>query len=69
MVRPTADATASTTTASPQKKSRSENPNQSKNELVLSQEELKRWWPFTRLELERFPDTPHERVTVEPALF
>jgi len=69
MVRPTADATATTTTASPRKKSRSENQHQSKNERVLSQEELKRWWPFTRLDLDRFPDTPHERAPVEPALF
>jgi hypothetical protein len=69
MVSPTVDATASTTTASLRKKSRSQNQNQSKDAKVLTQDELRRWWPFTRLDLNRFPKTPHEREKAEPALF
>ena len=46
---------ASTSIRSERKKgqSQSHNPNESKR--VLSQEELRAWWPFTRLDPKRFP--------------
>lgn len=48
-------------------RSQSHNPNESKR--VLSQEELRAWWPFTRLDPKRFPKTKHEQPEYEEALF
>ena len=55
---------ASTNTPSKPKKDRS--PSQSAK--VLSQEELKAWWPFTRLDPKRFPKTKHQQEEHEDAL-
>jgi hypothetical protein len=44
---------ASTSTRSERRKDLSQS--QSQNERILSQEELKAWWPFTRLDPKRFP--------------
>lgn len=32
----------------------------------LTEEELKRWWPFTRLDPERFPKTPRKKPVQQP---
>jgi hypothetical protein len=39
------------------------------NERPLTQEELKAWWPFTRLDPKRFPKTQHEPEKFEEAPF
>lgn len=46
---------ASTNTSSARKKDRSQNRNPNETKRVLSQEELRAWWPFTRLDPKRFP--------------
>lgn len=62
--------TASTTTASTQKKSLS--LRQDPNVHVLSQQELKAWWPFTRVD-PRILERAHKQfkaqqlATAEPA--
>ena len=32
----------------------------------LTEEELKRWWPFERLEPERFPKPPKTKTVKQP---
>lgn len=58
---------ATTTTLSKPKRRRSPRHSQSKDESRLSQEELKAWWPFTRLDPKRFPKTKHQQEEYEDA--
>jgi hypothetical protein len=64
------DASASTITPSRLKRKRSPCRDQSESiQRILSQEELKAWWPFTRLDPKRFPKTAHEPEKFEEAPF
>lgn len=69
MEHPSADDTASTTTHTKPKKSPSLSRSQKENSRVLTQEELKAWWPFTRLDPKRFPKERSVYETAEPAPF
>jgi hypothetical protein len=40
-----------------------------KESNVLSQEELLKWWPFTRLDPKRFPKAVKPQTEYEDALF
>jgi hypothetical protein len=66
---PSEDATVSTTTPSSPKSKRLRNQSPNESRRVLSQEELKAWWPFTRLDPRRFPKQPSVYETAEPAPF
>ena len=55
-------------TLSGQKKKLSPHLNQNANSKILSQAELRAWWPFTRLDPSRFPKTKHEPAQYEDAL-
>jgi hypothetical protein len=59
----------SATTNTPSKPKRRQSPRQSQSEdkRVLSQEELRAWWPFDRLDPKRFPKTKHEQEQYEDA--
>lgn len=46
---------ASTSTLSERKKGQSQSQNPNEPKRVLSQEELRAWWPFTRLDPKWFP--------------
>lgn len=63
------DESVLTTTPSAPRKKRSQSHAQSKGERPLSQEELRAWWPFDRLDPKRFPKTKHEEPEYEEALF
>lgn len=58
---------ASMTTPSAPKRKRSQSHSQDKDKRVLSQEELRAWWPFDRLDPKRFPKTKHEQEQYEEA--
>lgn len=58
---------ATTTTPSKPKRGRSPRRSPSKDEGRLSQEELRAWWPFTRLDPKRFPKTKHQQEQYEDA--
>lgn len=60
---------ASITTPSAPRKKRSQRRAPSESEGRLSQEELRAWWPFDRLDPKRFPKTKHEQPEYEEALF
>jgi len=53
-------------TSSTRKKGRSQNHDLNETKRVLSQEELRAWWPFTRLDPKRFPKP--EKKEYEDAL-
>jgi hypothetical protein len=61
------EESASMTTLSAPKRKRSQRQNQNEDKRVLSQEELRAWWPFTRLDPKRFPKTKHEQPEYEEA--
>lgn len=58
---------ATTTTPSKPKRRQSPRHSQDEDKKVLSQEELRAWWPFTRLDPKRFPKTKHEQEQYEEA--
>jgi hypothetical protein len=56
----------STNTASKPKKKSSRPHSQNNDKRVLSQEELRAWWPFDRLDPKRFPKTKKEEYEDAP---
>jgi hypothetical protein len=56
---------ASTNTLSKPKK-KSSQPHSQNDKRVLSQEELRAWWPFDRLDPKRFPKTKKEEYEDAP---
>jgi hypothetical protein len=61
------EESASMTTPFAPKRKRSQSHSQNEDKKVLSQEELRAWWPFTRLDPKRFPKTKHEQPEYEEA--
>jgi hypothetical protein len=60
------EESASMTTPSAPKRRSSQNRNPNEAKRVLSQEELRAWWPFDRLDPKRFPKTKKEEYEDAP---